>query len=77
MRNPLRSEAEAFRFVLLAVGYFAIIVAAAAIDTWLGVAAFAALTGGAARGLAPLPPRRAADDDDGARRMPRTCGASS
>jgi hypothetical protein len=46
MRNPLRSEAEAFRFVLLAVGYFAIIVAAAAIDTWLGVAAFAALTGG-------------------------------
>jgi hypothetical protein len=44
MRNPLRSEAEAFRFLLLAVGYFALIVAAAAIETWLGVVVFAVLT---------------------------------
>ena len=44
MRNPLRSEAEAFRFLLMAVGYFALIVAAAAIETWLGVVVFAVLT---------------------------------
>jgi hypothetical protein len=47
MRNPLRSEAEAFRFLLLAVGYFAVIVAAAAIDTWLGLVVFLVLTGAA------------------------------
>ncbi|MCP9484575.1 MAG: universal stress protein [Gaiellaceae bacterium MAG52_C11] len=44
-RNPLRSEAEAFRFVLLTVAYFALIVVAAAIDRWLGVAVFVLLTG--------------------------------
>ena len=43
-RNPFRSEAEAYRFLLLTVGYFALIVAAAAIATWLGVAVFVALT---------------------------------
>lgn len=47
-RNPFRSEAEAYRFLLLTVGYFALIVAAAAIATWLGVAVFAALTATAA-----------------------------
>jgi hypothetical protein len=45
-RNPFRSEAEAYRFLLLTVGYFAIIVAAAAVETWLGVAAFVLLTAG-------------------------------
>ena len=43
-RNPFRSEAEAYRFLLLTVGYFALIVAAAAIATWLGVAVFVVLT---------------------------------
>lgn len=43
-RNPFRSEAEAYRFLLLTVGYFALIVAAAAIATWLGVAVFVALS---------------------------------
>ena len=43
-RNPFRSEAEAYRFLLLTVGYFALIVAAAAIRTWLGVAVFVALS---------------------------------
>lgn len=43
-RNPLRSEAEAFRFVLLTVGYFALIVAASALSRWLGLAVFLALT---------------------------------
>ena len=44
-RNPLRSEAEAFRFVLLTVAYFALIVGASALSTWLGVAVFLVLTG--------------------------------
>lgn len=43
--NPLRSEAEAFRFVLLTVGYFALIVAASALSKWLGLAVFLLLTG--------------------------------
>ena len=46
-RNPFRSEAEAYRFLLLTVGYFALIVAAAAIATWLGVVVFVALTAAA------------------------------
>ena len=46
-RNPFRSEAEAYRFLLLTVVYFALIVAAAAIATWLGVVVFAALTAAA------------------------------
>jgi hypothetical protein len=46
-RNPFRSEAEAYRFLLLTVGYFALIVAAAAIATWLGLAVFVALTAAA------------------------------
>ena len=44
MRNPFRNEADAFRLVLLSVGYFALIVVAAAINTWLGVAVFLLLT---------------------------------
>jgi hypothetical protein len=47
MRNPFKSEAEAFRLVLLAIGYFGLIVIAAAINTWLGVAVFVLLTLGA------------------------------
>ena len=43
-RNPFRSEAEAYRFLLLTVGYFALIVAAAAIKTWLGVVVFVVLS---------------------------------
>jgi hypothetical protein len=43
-RNPFRSEAEAYRFLLLTVGYFALIVVAASIATWLGVVVFVALT---------------------------------
>ena len=44
MRNPLRSEAEAFRFLLLTIGYFALIVIGAWINRWVGVAVFVALT---------------------------------
>ena len=46
-RNPFRSEAEAYRFLLLTVGYFALIVAAAAIETWLGLVVFVVLTAAA------------------------------
>jgi hypothetical protein len=44
MRNPFKSEADAFQLVLLAIGYFGLIVLAAAINRWLGLAVFALLT---------------------------------
>ena len=40
MRNPFKSEEDAFRFVWLTIGYFAVIVFAAWVNTWLGVAVF-------------------------------------
>jgi len=43
-RNPFRSEADAYRFLLLTIGYFALIVAAATVNRWLGVAVFVALS---------------------------------
>jgi hypothetical protein len=47
MRNPFRSEAEAYRFLLLTVGYFALIVIAASLATWLGLLVFIVLTAAA------------------------------
>jgi hypothetical protein len=44
MRNPFRSEQEAFRFLLLTIGYFALIVIGAWINTWVGVVVFVVLT---------------------------------
>jgi len=38
MRNPLRSEGEAYRLLWIVVGGAAVIVVAAFINTWLGVA---------------------------------------
>jgi hypothetical protein len=62
-RNPFRSEAEAYRFLLLTVGYFALIVAGAAIATWLGVVVFVTLTAAAVwfwlRSRSDEPARRA------------------
>ena len=46
MRNPIRSEADAFRFVLLTIGYFALIVIGSVIQVWLGVVVFVVLTAG-------------------------------
>jgi hypothetical protein len=44
-RNPFRTEAEAFRFVFVLVGYFAaIVIAKAAFGTWAAFAVFVALT---------------------------------
>jgi len=45
MINPFRSEAEAYRFLLLTVGYFAAIaIAALALGKWVGLTVFALLT---------------------------------
>ena len=45
MINPFRSEAEAYRFLLLTVGYFAaIVIATLAVDKWAGLAVFIFLT---------------------------------
>ena len=44
MINPLRSEAEAFRFVIGSLVYFGLIAAAALINGWLGLAVFVLLT---------------------------------
>jgi hypothetical protein len=62
MINPLRSEAEAYRFLLLSVGYFAaIVVAALAIGAWAGFVVFLGLTAAAivyvARARRAEPPR--------------------
>lgn len=46
MENPFRSEESAFRFVLMTIGYFALIVVGWVIYKWLGVAVFIVLTGG-------------------------------
>jgi len=44
VRNPFRSEADAFRLLLLTIGYFALIVIGAVINMWVGVAVFVVLT---------------------------------
>ena len=45
MQNPFRSEAEAFRFLIRTIAYFAVIAVAALINTWLGLAVFVVATG--------------------------------
>jgi hypothetical protein len=45
MQNPFRSEDEAFRFLLRTIAYFGLIVVAALINKWLGLAVFVVLTG--------------------------------
>jgi len=47
MESPFRSEAAAFRFLLVTIGAFALIVAASWIDPWLGVAVWLLLTAAA------------------------------
>ena len=46
MRNPLRSEAEAFRFLVVVIAGAVIVVIAAAINRWVGVVAAIAVVGG-------------------------------
>jgi nucleotide-binding universal stress UspA family protein len=44
MENPFRSEAAAYRFLILTVGYFGLIAIAAVIDKWAGLGVFVVLT---------------------------------
>lgn len=48
MKNPFRSEGDAFRFLWFVIGYGALIVIGSWINTWLGLAVFIVLTGFAA-----------------------------
>jgi hypothetical protein len=40
VRNPFRSEAEAFRFLLMVIGYCVLIVIGSLINRWLGLGVF-------------------------------------
>jgi hypothetical protein len=46
MRNPLRSEAEAFRFLLVVIGGAVAIAGFSYANEWLGVAAAVLVVGG-------------------------------
>lgn len=60
MESPFRSEEAAFRFLLVTIGAFALIVVASWIDAWLGFLVFLLLTGAAIwaylRQRGPRPP---------------------
>jgi hypothetical protein len=56
MRNPLRTEAEAFRFLIVVIVGAAVIVACAYLNTWLGVAAAVLVIGAIAWWLWHGPP---------------------
>ena len=63
MQSPFRSEAAAFRFLLISIGAFALIVGASWINPWLGFLVFLLLSAGAfwiylrQRGPSPPPER--------------------
>ncbi len=59
MRNPFRSEADAFRFVWLTIGYLALIVIGSLIHVWVGVAVFVFVTVVAARWMFRRTPQEA------------------
>jgi len=75
MRNPLRSEAEAFRFLVVVIVGALVIVGAAYINTWVGVAAAAIVVGGVAWWLLRAPsgeppaPRLASATPEGMHRI--------
>ena len=47
MENPFRSEAAAFRLLLVTIGAFALIVVASWVAPWLGLLTFLVLTAAA------------------------------
>jgi hypothetical protein len=61
MRNPLRTEAEAYRFLGVVIVGAAVIIAAAYIDTWLGVAVAVIVFAALGRWLMKEPVPGAAD----------------
>jgi 4-amino-4-deoxy-L-arabinose transferase-like glycosyltransferase len=76
MRNPLRSEAEMYRFLLLTIAYFAVIAAASLIfGKWVGLAVFIVATVAIAAwflhapGDGPPPPTVPSRPDDDMRRI--------
>jgi hypothetical protein len=76
VKNPLRSEAEAFQFLLGAVVYFAAIAIAGVINAWAGLVVFVVLTAGvlwwwlrARRLEAPRQTAPAPRDENGERRI--------
>jgi hypothetical protein len=62
MENPFRSEAAAFRFLLMTIGAFALIAIGSIVNTWLGLAVALALSAAAlrvyVRGRGEAPARR-------------------
>src|ERR671925_308298 len=73
MRNPLRSEAEAFRFLVVSIVGALVIVAGAYINTWVGVAAAVVVVGVVARWYwrqpSPPAPRLRVESDDALHRI--------
>ena len=74
MKNPLRDEASAFQVVLITLAGAVLVVVAAWINTWLGLAVFIALVGAALwairGGLMQRPPQaHVVRDEDRARRI--------
>ena len=73
MRNPLRSEAEAFRFLVVSIVGALVIVAGAFINTWVGVAAAVIVVGLIARWYwrqpSPPAPRLRVESDDAMHRI--------
>src|SRR5437763_986881 len=73
MRNPLRSEAEAFRFLVVSIVGALVIVAGAFINTWVGVAAAVIVVGVIARWYwrqpSPPAPRLRVESDDSMHRI--------
>src|SRR5438477_5334143 len=55
MRNPLRSENEAFRFLIVVIAGAVIIAVGAAIDRWVGVGAAVLVVGGVGWWLVKAP----------------------
>jgi hypothetical protein len=71
MLNPLRSEAEAFRFVIGTLAYFGAIALAAVLSKWAGLVVFIALTAAVLVWWA-----RARRDEAPIRTAPRPSGAN-
>jgi hypothetical protein len=64
VRNPLRSEGEAFRFLIVVIVAAVVIIVAAFINTWLGVAAAVLAVAGVVWWLMQEPVPGAADAAD-------------
>jgi hypothetical protein len=56
MRNPLRSEAEAFRFLMLVISGAIVIAGASYLNTWAGLAAAAIVVAGLVYWVRSEPP---------------------